>query len=125
MGRPSPALRTLAGAFLLSLLLPLAAAHGDDEKKNMNMDMGMSIPEPVATPVPADSFVPNYFAHSEHRGLMYAHISLMTLSWMFVLPVGKLHNHAVASQLPQHQAGADRACLSQVSSSQLRAPASP
>lgn len=87
MGRPSLALRTVASAFLLGLLLPLATAHGDDEHNNMNMDMSM--PEPAATPVPAESYAPNYFAHPEHRSLMYAHIALMTLGWVFVLPVGK------------------------------------
>lgn len=88
MGRPSLALRTVASAFLLGLLLPLAAAHGDDEHNNMNMDMSM--PEPAATPVPAESYAPNYFAHPDHRSLMYAHIALMTLGWVFVLPVGVL-----------------------------------
>ena len=92
MGRPSLAIRTLASAFLLGLLLPLAAAHGDHEHKNM--DMG--VPAPAATPVPADSYAPNYFSHAEYRGLMYAHIALMTFGWVFVLPLGKLHSNIVA-----------------------------
>jgi hypothetical protein len=93
MRRPSLAHRALAGALLLGLLLPLAAAHGHDEDANMGMAMGMSMsmaepaaPSPSATAEPAP---PNYFTHPEHRGLMYAHIGLMTLAWVFVLPVGE------------------------------------
>jgi hypothetical protein len=91
MRRPSLAHRALAGALLLGLLLPLAAAHGHDEDASMAMGMGMSMAEPAA-PSPsatAEPAPPNYFTHPEHRGLMYAHIGLMTLAWVFVLPVGE------------------------------------
>jgi hypothetical protein len=33
-------------------------------------------------------YPPTYFAHGEHGGLMYAHIALMVISWVIVLPVG-------------------------------------
>jgi hypothetical protein len=79
------ALRPLAGALLLGLLLPLVGAHGDDD--GMKMDMSMSTP---ARPVVNETvYDPNYFFHPEHRGLMYGHIALMTLAWVFVLPVGE------------------------------------
>lgn len=91
MPGPSLALRPLAGALLLGLLLPLADAHGGDEA--MNMDMSM--PAPARPVVNETVYDPNYFFHPEHRGLMYAHIALMTLAWVFVLPVGEF------SQLPE------------------------
>ena len=90
MPRPSLALRTLVSALLLGLLLPLAAAHGHDE----STDMDMSMAEPARPVVDssldsADTASPNYFTHPEHRGLIYAHIAVMTLAWVFVLPVGE------------------------------------
>ncbi len=30
-----------------------------------------------------------YFGHSEHVAVIYSHIALMVLAWVFVLPVGK------------------------------------
>ena len=39
-------------------------------------------------PIPPEEM--SYWLWSEHRGLLYAHISLMIISWGFVLPVGML-----------------------------------
>ena len=33
---------------------------------------------------------PTYFTHSPYSGLMLAHIILMTVAWVFVLPIGML-----------------------------------
>jgi hypothetical protein len=32
-----------------------------------------------------------YFALSEHASVMYAHIAVMTIAWVMVLPVGMLN----------------------------------
>jgi Domain of unknown function (DUF2427) len=64
---------------------------------DMDMDMGMgdmggmehsnhhnhSI---VEGPIPPEMM--SYWLWPEHRGLLYAHIIIMTISWGFVLPVG-------------------------------------
>ncbi|KAK3384791.1 hypothetical protein B0H63DRAFT_170871 [Podospora didyma] len=68
-----PALATVA----VLGLVPAALAHGDDEMKMGEADK----------PLPEDQYAPNYFAHPEHRGAIYAHIALMVLAWVFMLPV--------------------------------------
>jgi hypothetical protein len=40
----------------------------------------------VDGPIPPEKM--SYWLWPEHRGLLYAHIALMTISWGFVLPVG-------------------------------------
>lgn len=90
MRQPSPVPRTLASALLVGLLLSLAAAHGHDEDMNMDMSMSEPMRPTIASSLePADPIPPNYFTHPEHRGLLFAHIALMTIAWVFVLPVGE------------------------------------
>ncbi|OHE98536.1 hypothetical protein CORC01_06157 [Colletotrichum orchidophilum] len=50
------------------------------------MDVGMAhgADEPKSD---SNSYPPTYFALADHAGLMYAHIGVMVLAWMFVLPV--------------------------------------
>jgi len=62
-------------------VLPAALAHGDD----MNMEKGEA-----DTPLPEDQYPPTYFALPDHRATVYAHIGLMVLGWVFMLPAGKL-----------------------------------
>ncbi|RAL61993.1 hypothetical protein DID88_002482 [Monilinia fructigena] len=82
----------LYSGFILLGLAPLIAAHGDDEP---DMDMGMQMSS-AATAIATASAAMNhtveaeslsYFQHSEHGGLMVAHIALMTIGWVFVLPI--------------------------------------
>ncbi|KAF7876645.1 hypothetical protein EAF04_001730 [Stromatinia cepivora] len=84
---------TLYSSLILLGLLPLIAAHGDDEPE---MDMGMQMSSVATTIATAtDSTVMNntevaessYFQYPEHGGLMVAHIILMTIGWVFVLPL--------------------------------------
>jgi len=85
----------LAGVVLLGLL-PLAIAHGHDGDGDgeMAMDMSMgeaSVPRPtihsnLTAEVPGP---PSYFQYGEHSGLIVAHILLMTIGWVFVLPIGE------------------------------------
>lgn len=37
---------------------------------------------------PAD-YPPTYFAHPDHVAVIYSHIALMVIAWVFVLPIGK------------------------------------
>lgn len=73
------ALSLLATAAILGAL-PAVLAHGDDEGE------GMPAPQEDQK---LDSYPPTYFSHPEHQGVMYAHIVLMVLGWVFVLPIGE------------------------------------
>jgi hypothetical protein len=80
----------LAGAVLLGLV-SVAVAHGHDE--DMNMDIGdSSFARPTilsATSTATSVPVPEaYWNYGEHRSLLAAHITLMTIAWIFVLPIG-------------------------------------
>ncbi|KAI0165072.1 hypothetical protein GGR52DRAFT_93485 [Hypoxylon sp. FL1284] len=85
------ALVAVAGA------LPAVLAHGDegatdmDKDMNMNMNMNMTKADPKPDP---DSYPPNYFAHPEHVVEIYAHIVLMAIGWVFMLPLAVLFSIA-------------------------------
>jgi hypothetical protein len=74
-------LAATAATLAFLALLPVSLAHGGDEG---GMDMGAqeSKPDP-------NSYPPTYFALPDHAGVLYAHIVLMMLAWVVVLPVGK------------------------------------
>ncbi|KAF1988254.1 hypothetical protein K402DRAFT_411626 [Aulographum hederae CBS 113979] len=67
-----------------AVLLGLARAHGDEAGK---MEMG-GMGDHAADAPKIDAGPPSYFRHTEHAGLMYAHIAIMTLGWTVVLPIG-------------------------------------
>jgi len=60
----------------------VAAAHGDKSGNNTTAAMSNSSDEPHLPPK-------SYMRHPEHVTLILAHIALMTVGWVFVLPVGK------------------------------------
>lgn len=64
---------------LIALSLPTSLSHGDGHGGAMSE---------ADLPKDDSEYPPTYFSLSDHSGLMYAHICLMTLSWVFVLPVG-------------------------------------
>lgn len=72
----------LGTALLLLEALPLAAAHGHGEGHH---------DAPVDTPPQAQNTgaPASYWSLSEHASLMYWHIGLEILAWVFVLPVGR------------------------------------
>lgn len=89
--QPSPPPFVTFAATVLLGLASVAAAHGSDEDVAMDMG-GSSIAPPtisstadVAVAVPA-----TYFRHGEHGSLMTSHIFLMTIAWVFILPIGVL-----------------------------------
>ncbi|KAL1587252.1 hypothetical protein WHR41_04353 [Cladosporium halotolerans] len=69
----------LASAALLLGSLPPIAAHGDEHSQ------GEHGHEAAMKPEIAD-FPPNYFRHPEYAGWMYAHIALLIIAWVVVLP---------------------------------------
>ncbi|KAI0424885.1 hypothetical protein F5Y09DRAFT_347256 [Xylaria sp. FL1042] len=85
-------LRVLA-LLAVASAVPTAFAHGDDEgatntdNSEGNMDMGNNHGGMSEDPKPdADSYAPTYFAHPEHVTAIYAHIGIMVIGWVFVLP---------------------------------------
>ncbi|KAH6668607.1 hypothetical protein F5X68DRAFT_176351 [Plectosphaerella plurivora] len=80
-----------AAALAVLVLLPTVLGHGDEHGHNaavgpeMAEGYGNAVPD---APKPDDTSAPDtYFALADHAGLMYAHIALMVLAWIFVLPV--------------------------------------
>lgn len=63
-------------------LLPVVIAHGEhgghDEITPDELKDSSEYPQ-------------TYFAHTDHVGVIYTHIALMTLAWVFILPVGKFN----------------------------------
>ena len=85
---PTSRNRTLTSIALFGLL-SVASAHGHDG--DMKMDMGHSSPEPTATS--GSSQPASYFQYGEHSGWIMAHIILMTIAWVFILPIGSCCFH--------------------------------
>ena len=90
MQPPSNKFVTFAGVVLLGLVASVVA-HGHDEE--MTTDTAMSAPSiarpTILTASNSTAAVPHtYFQLGEHSNLMSAHIVLMTLGWLFILPIG-------------------------------------
>lgn len=100
---PGGRIFTLAAAASLLELLPLVVAHGHDENGTDLGEMNAASVSATAAAHNAAEAVealPSYFWHPEHAGLMYAHIALMILGWVVVLPVGT----SSSDRLKQHLA---------------------
>jgi len=78
---------TLAVVVLLGFA-SAAGAHGHDGDTNMEM-AGPSRPTIATASDNSDAGPQSYFQYGEHSGLLIAHILLMILGWMFILPIGK------------------------------------
>lgn len=74
--------------FVILAGLPIALAHGSDDAANTSHSDHASMSMPNMEPMPD---IPSYFSHPEHSGLMYAHIVLMVISWVILMPLGKLY----------------------------------
>lgn len=89
-----------ASAALLCVVaaaLPLVAAHGHDEPATaMAMNASPEHVAPQDQPLPDDWAIGSYYEHPEYSGWMTAHIVLMIVAWMIVLPVGKSESMAIA-----------------------------
>ncbi|EFW99978.1 integral membrane protein [Grosmannia clavigera kw1407] len=85
--RPLLASALLAGAVILALAPAVVLAHGDDEAMNMEDEDGMGGNMTALPYGNATVYLPSYFSHTEHRTEIVIHIVLMTLGWVFALPV--------------------------------------
>jgi hypothetical protein len=65
-------------------LASIAVAHGHDEDMGMNMASTEASRPTLSTVASPET----YFNYGEHSGLMMAHIVIMTVCWIFVLPIG-------------------------------------
>lgn len=76
-------------AFLLLGVASLVFAHGHDEGERMEMSEGsMGQAEASNSSNPTDTGPPSYFRHAEYSGLILAHVIIMSVGWIFVLPLG-------------------------------------
>ncbi|KAI1424243.1 hypothetical protein F5Y12DRAFT_797212 [Xylaria sp. FL1777] len=90
MGPAAPKLLRLLALLAVVGALPTVFAHGG-EADAMNMHNngtmgghgGMGSEDPKPDPV---SYPPTYFAYPEHVSAIYAHIGIMVIGWVFVLP---------------------------------------
>ena len=100
--QPSSPISVILAGFVL---LGLAVAHGHDDNGDMTMGMAMAgpsntrptIPPAASTTLAADPS--SYFQYGEHSTLLLAHILVMTVGWVFVLPVGQYLEAALFSLL--------------------------
>ena len=76
---------TFLEAVLLSAL-PVVFAHGGDEAMDMEGMISEHSQDPSIDPI---SLPPSYFSHPNGKGTIYLHITLMSLAWVLVLPVGE------------------------------------
>ncbi|TLD33452.1 hypothetical protein PspLS_01224 [Pyricularia sp. CBS 133598] len=76
----------LLGAVVLGSLPTAILAHGGEP---MNMDRGHAMPKPAE-----DSGLETYFSYPEYQAALYAHIALMIVSWVFMLPVAVMFSLA-------------------------------
>ncbi|KHE78641.1 hypothetical protein GE21DRAFT_1057557 [Neurospora crassa] len=81
-----PLLAALTGAAVFGLLVPTVLAHGGDEGGHSGHG-GMEMTD-ADKPRPEEEYPLTYFAHPDHKTAIYAHIALMVLAWVFMLPVG-------------------------------------
>lgn len=85
-------LKVVAAALLLDVL-PRAFAHGDDAHDHGSIvtAMGTSMLSVVNSSVVYSTSMAqeSYFSRPHLSGYMVAHIVLMTIAWLFILPLSK------------------------------------
>lgn len=79
---------TYSAALLLLAVLPLALSHGDDHGSGTAATAVAQTSLWNSSTTFTSTSEQSYFAHSEYRGLVLAHIGLMIIAWFFVLPIG-------------------------------------
>ena len=87
------------GLVALAGLLPSAIAylhHGESNSTIGGSATGLSSTNSSVSLGPPTE--PSYFTDAAYSGLLIAHVALMILAWLFILPIGK----AVSVVLPAH-----------------------
>ncbi|UNI17308.1 hypothetical protein JDV02_003664 [Purpureocillium takamizusanense] len=77
-------LRAGASAFAMLTVLSAGKAHATGVDMNMDMGTGEAAGHEQSA---SQSYPPTYFAHPHYVGVIYAHIALMVIAWVFVLPI--------------------------------------
>ncbi|KAH7122853.1 hypothetical protein EDB81DRAFT_765831 [Dactylonectria macrodidyma] len=81
------ALPRTSGVLVIALaFLPLILAHGSGYDESETSGHGNEHSEYNKIKTDAE-YPPTYFAHIDHVSVIYAHIVIMALAWVFVLPV--------------------------------------
>jgi hypothetical protein len=88
----APSLIRFFDMFTLMVMLgavPVAIAHGSDHgmEGTQGMEGTHGSHQPLADHESPPVYPPTYFSHLEHANFMYAHIALMTIAWVVILPV--------------------------------------
>jgi hypothetical protein len=87
--------RATSVALLLESLF-LAVAFASDDHSNMAEEMDSMGSSPTAglnrpaISLSLQTTPPSYFGYPTGSGFLYAHVFLMVIGWMFLLPVGTL-----------------------------------
>ena len=90
----SRAWSVLAGTVLLDIVsVALAQSHDEDASMKMGTSMNLSDASRPHIYNSTEMGPPSYFRHTEYSGLMLLHIVLMSIAWIFVLPLGTLSHH--------------------------------
>lgn len=91
---------SIAVTLALFATLPMVVAHGgggsvaDEHGTDTHAHASH---ENVVEQMNESEYPPTYFSHPEYAGLIYAHIVLMSLAWIIILPLGK---YVLASPRP-------------------------
>lgn len=75
---------TMVTLVVMLSAVPLAIAHSNDHSMKGSHDNH----QPLADHETPPEYPPTYFSHLEHASLMHAHIALMTIAWVVILPLG-------------------------------------
>ncbi|KAL7271208.1 hypothetical protein RUND412_006045 [Rhizina undulata] len=85
--------KMLAKRYMTEVLLCLVlatAVYAHDEHEHMShesMEHGHMDHSDAPAPTGSPDTDPSYFTYPHHKGLLYAHIALMSIGWIVVLPV--------------------------------------
>ncbi|GKU06067.1 membrane protein [Fusarium langsethiae] len=84
---------SVLNALFLALLPAVVVAHGDGQGMG-NMEMETDHGSNTTQPPKHQDYPNTYFAHSGHSGVIYTHVALMVVSWVFVLPIAVMFSLA-------------------------------
>ena len=90
---------TLARALPLLLVASAVLVYAHEDSASTEVGAASCTQSPNRT-LSSNITVPrmpqSYFTYSNHSGLILAHITFMTLGWVFVLPIGRLKLEALS-----------------------------
>lgn len=79
--------RSITGVVFLALLcLRVVYAHDEHSHKPMNHTHVLALVADEGS---------NYFKYPEHRSLLYGHILMLCVGWIFIMPIGEFWYHEV------------------------------